>query len=148
MVNLLLSLSCWIAATLTGKPELYLLTAAVFLLGFAMAVVTGMLLKILSFLIWLHMQSLNEALQAGGKPGFIVPKMKRVIADRKSDLLLISLCAAQLCIFSAILFPRQMTFLAAVAWLEFFIVLGLILYGAVFRYYKIIREYKGNRQHE
>ena len=142
MLNLLLCLCFWIGASITGRPELHLLTAAVFLLGFAMAVVTGMLLKIISFLIWLHLQSLNEALQAGGKPGFMVPKMKRVIADKKSNLLLISLCAAQLCMITAILFPRQMTLLAALAWLEFFIALGFILSGAVFRYYKIVREYQ------
>ena len=145
MINLLLCLCCWIAASLIHRPGLYLLAVAVFLLGFAMAVVTGMLLKIISFLIWLHLQSLNEALQAGGKPGFIVPKMKRVIADRKSNVLLISLLVAQLCMIAAILFPRQMTFLAAVAWLEFFIYLWLILSGAVFRYYKIIRKHQGSQ---
>lgn len=145
MLNLLLCLCCWVAAVLTGKPELYLLTGAVFLLGFAMAVVTGMLLKIISFLIWLHLQGLNEALQAGNKPGFTVPKMKRVIADRKSNLLLISLVIAQLCIIAAILFPRPMAILAALAWLAFFIYLGLILSGAVFHYYKIVHEHRGRQ---
>lgn len=142
MLNLLLCLGCWIGASVTGNPVLYLLTAAAFLLGFAMAVVAGMLLKIISFLIWLHLQSLNEALQAEGNTGFTVPKMKRVIADRKSNLLLISLCAAQLCIFAAIVFPRHLTLLAAAAWLEFFIALGLILSGAIFRYYKIVQKYQ------
>lgn len=148
MVNLLLCLCCWIGAAQTGMPGLYLLTAAVFLLGFAMAVVTGMLLKIISFLIWLHLQGLNEALQSAGKPGFIVPKMKRVIADRKSNLLLISLLIAQLCIIAAILIPRIMAVAAALAWLVFFILLGMILSKAVLRYYQIVHEYKGRQQHE
>jgi len=145
MLGLILTQCFWITAVITGKSEFYLLTGVVFLLGFAMSVVTGMLLKITSFLIWLHLQALNEALQASGETGFKVPKMKRVITDSKSNLLLISLCAAQLCIIAAIIFPRQISFLAAVAWLEFFIALGLILSGVVFRYYKIVREYQGRQ---
>ena len=145
MLDLLLALCCWAVAAITGSPAFYLLTGAVFLLGFAMAVVTGMLLKIISFLIWLHLQALNEDLQAGGQAGFVVPKMKRVIADRKSNALLFSLSLAQLCIITAILYPRLMAVPAAIAWLVFFILLEAILSKAVLRYYQIVNEYQGQR---
>ena len=140
MLNLLLTLCFWIVAGITGKPEFDLLAGAVFLLGFAMAVVTGMLLKIIAFLIWLHLQAVNEGLQARGRPGFIVPKMKRVIADRKSDALLFSLALAELTIIGAILFPAYLSIPAAIAWLVFFCLLAWVLGRAVFRYYQIVRE--------
>lgn len=148
MLDLLLTLCCWAIAARSGSPVFYLLTGVCFLLGFAMAVVTGMLLKIISFLVWLHLQALNEDLQAGGRAGFVVPKMKRVIADRKSDVLLFCLSLAQLCIITAVLYPRIMAVPAAVAWLVFFVLLGVILSKAVLRYYQIVNEYKGQREHE
>ena len=138
--NLLLTLCFWIAAGITGKPVFDLLTGAVFLLGFAMAAVTGMLLKIIAFLIWLHLQAVNEGLRAGGRAGFIVPKMKRIIADRKSDALLINLTLAELTVIGAILFPAWLSIPAAIAWLVFFCLLAMVLGRAVFRYYQITRE--------
>ncbi|MBF8270447.1 MAG: hypothetical protein HW386_2156 [Gammaproteobacteria bacterium] len=125
--NLLLTLCFWISAGITGRPEFALLTGVMFLLGFAMAVVTGMLLKIVAFLIWLHLQAANEGLQARGRPGYIIPKMKRVIADRKSNILLFSLLLAQLMIIGAILYPSDLTTPAAVAWLVFFSLLTMVL---------------------
>jgi hypothetical protein len=141
MFNLLLALAFWITAGATGNPQFDLLTGVFFLAGFVMAVLTGMLLKIIAFLIWLHLQALHEALQAGGKPGFIVPKMKRVISDRKIDALLFTLTLAQLSIIGAILFPARLTAPVALVWLVFFGLLGCVLGRAVWRYHRIVREF-------
>lgn len=140
MINLILALCFWIAAEITDNPLFDLLTGTVFLLGFAMAVVTGMLLKITAFLIWLHLQAATEGLKTNGQRRFSVPKMKKIISSRKSDALLITLLIAQLSIIVAILFPNQFSTLAAVIWLVFFCLLGMVLAKAVMRYYQIIKE--------
>ena len=140
MINLLLCLCCWVAAGITGAPGLMLLTGVLFLLGFAMAAVTGMLLKIVAFLIWLHLTAENDGLQARGHPGYIIPKMKRVISDRKHDLLLLCLVLAELAMIAAMLYPTYMTIPAALVWLLFFTLLEVILSRAVIRYYQLVRE--------
>jgi len=140
MINLLLCLCCWIAAGITGAPWLLLLTGILFLLGFAMAAITGMVLKIVAFLIWLHLTAENDGLQARGHPGYNIPKMKRVISNRKHDLLLLCLVLAELALIAAILYPAWMTIPAAIIWLLFFTMLEVILSRAVFRYYQLVRE--------
>jgi len=129
---------CWIAAELTGKPALDLLTAVLFLMGFAMAVVTGMLLKIISFLIWLHLSELDNTLTLAGGPGIEAPKMKSVINDWVGNRLLQLLLFAQALLLLAFPWPSLFTRPAALAWLVFFLFLGWIIARVMLRYREIV----------
>lgn len=143
MVYLIAVCACWIAAELTGRPVLDLLTAVLFLMGFAMAVVTGMLLKILSFLIWLHLSELDNALTLAGKPGIEVPKMKSVINNWVADRLLQLLLLAQALLLLAFPWPSLFTRPAALAWLIFFLFLGWIVARVLWRYREIVKTTNG-----
>ena len=137
MLHLIAVCLCWVAAEITANPLLDLLTAALFLLGFAMAVVTGMLLKIISFLIWLHLSEASNALVMSGKAGFQVPKMKSVISNRSGDSLLILLILAQVLLVLAIVYPALFRVPATISWLIYFLMLGAVLAHALLRYRRI-----------
>jgi hypothetical protein len=137
MVHLIAACACWIAAELTGRLALDLLTAVLFLMGFAMSVVTGMLLKILSFLIWLHLSELDNALTLAGKPGVEVPKMKSVINNWVADRLLQLLLFAQALLLLAFPWPSLFIRPAALAWLVFFFFLGWVVARVLLRYREI-----------
>ena len=140
MINLLLTLCFWIAAEITGNALFDLLTGAVFLMGFAMSVVTGMLIKIVSFLIWLHLQAATEGIQTDGHRKYSVPKMKKIIHSGTSDVLLVMLLAAQISLIVSILHPEYLGIITAICWLVFFSLLLITLARPVIRYYEIIRE--------
>lgn len=100
MISLLLSVLVWAAGALSGEmPALAL--GILFLVGFAMSVVNGMLYKIVPFLVWLH---LNNRRQVGGRPQVGIPNMKKIIPERR--------LRRQFRLHLATLF----TLLAAVAW--------------------------------
>jgi hypothetical protein len=137
MAHLLLATALWLAGTITGSESLQLFAATAFLLGFAVSVITGMLLKIIAFLLWLHLQSLRDALLQSGKEAFSVPKMKAVIPARHADRLLFMLMAAQLAIGFAIALPGYGSIPAALLWLLHFGYLGVMASHALYRYHRI-----------
>ncbi len=69
----------WGRLALPGwAPSLELLAGLLLLVGFGVSVMSGMLYKIVPFLVWLH---LNNQLQQAGRPLGEVPHMKQVIPD-------------------------------------------------------------------
>ena len=77
MGSLLCSLLVWLLAQWLVWPRLDMVIGVLFLLGFAVSAVNGMLYKIVPFLVWLH---LNNRLQARGSWQGGVPNMKQIIA--------------------------------------------------------------------
>ncbi len=144
VVNLVVTVMVWVVAEVTGNPVYDLLAAVIFLLGFVMAVVIGMLLKIISFLVWLHLQTQNDSLKMKGESGFKIPKMKTVIAPRTSDRLLLLLVAAQLTVVAALFLPEYISEVAAILWLAVFGALGVVLGRTVYRYRVLHREMTAN----
>ncbi|HEY0635468.1 MAG TPA: hypothetical protein VGE00_08800 [Gammaproteobacteria bacterium] len=69
-------LGALLAMALPGDHAL--LSGVLFIIGFAMSAVNGMLYKIVPFLIWLH---LNNQLQQRGQWQGRVPNMKQIIAE-------------------------------------------------------------------
>jgi len=134
MTNLIVSISLWLAALATGHQILYLLAAVVFLLGFAMAVVSGMLLKIIAFLIWLHLQGQRDRIAPEKKTNIKVPRMQAIIPTRSGKTLLWSLTAAEAILIGAFLWPVALSFWAGLAWLLFFTVMLLIIVQAIAMY--------------
>lgn len=64
-----------------GIPPM--LIGTLFVFGFAVSVVNGMLYKVIPFLVWLHM---NNRLQAAGQSQHGVPNMKQIIHARAARL--------------------------------------------------------------
>ncbi len=137
MINLLAVSVLWMISVVSNNPLFGIMTVAVFLSGFVMAVVTGMLLKIVSFLIWLHLSAASDAAGIVGKQGFRVPKMKAVISSKAGDSLLILLLIAELCLVCALVFPDYFTTLAALLWFCQFSLLAYIIGNAIYRYYRL-----------
>ena len=140
MINLLAVVILWVVAQSTGDPLFDLLAAAIFLLGFAMAVVTGMLLKIVSFLIWLHLQAGYDASPLSGNPAMTAPKMNAVISPRNSDWLLFTLMAAEVAVIGALLSPAFFSAPAAVLWLIHFSLLTGVIGKALYQYQQIAKD--------
>jgi hypothetical protein len=134
MVNLAAAVMVWVVAEVTGNPVYDLLAAVIFLLGFVMAVVIGMLLKIFSFLVWLHLQTLNDSLKMKGEKEFNIPKMKTVISPRTCDRLLSLLMVAQVTVVAALFLPETIPEVAAILWLAVFAFLGGVLWRTAWRY--------------
>lgn len=137
MVNLMVVCLLLIISVFSNKPLFEIMTVTVFLFGFAMAIVTGMLLRIVAFLIWLHLSAANEALGTDVNQAFQVPKMKAVISAKASDALLVLLLLAELSLISALIYPAYFTTLAALLWFCQFSLLAFVLGRAIYRYYRL-----------
>lgn len=114
MISLLCAASCAATALLAPAHEYFRqLSVVIFILGFALSVIHGMLYKIIPFLVWFHL------FRGGIKKG--VPNMKEVIPEpwmwRHLWLHIVTLLAAMLAFFWD-----------AAAWL---LILGLSLQGVL-----------------
>ena len=81
MVNLLLAVLAWFLAGFVNFPVPDLTVGVLFLVGFVVSAIIGMLFKIVPFLIWLH---LNNRLQAASQWQGTVPNMKQIITERQA----------------------------------------------------------------
>ncbi|MGE0081580.1 MAG: hypothetical protein AB7U81_09815 [Thiohalomonadaceae bacterium] len=131
MCSLLAAVLLWAAPW----PGVELLTGVLFLVGFAMSVVSGMLYKIVPFLVWLH---LNNQLRDYPALRGRIPPMKHIIDERAARwqfrlhlLAVVLLCVATL--WPAAARPAGMTLAVAAA------ALGFNLAGALWRYHRIRR---------
>ena len=139
MINLILAVALWSIATATGRPLFHLLAATVFIMGFALAVVTGMLLKIVAFLIWLHLTAASDGLRTEGHRGYSVPRMKTIISEWSSERLLYLLILAETATIAALGFPAYFSIAAALLWLVQFCYLEVVLGKALLRYRSIMQ---------
>jgi hypothetical protein len=96
-----------------------------FLLGFALSVVSGMLYKIVPFLVWLHLQ---QRLSAFPKPraALLPPNMKTILPDRRARLQLYLHAAALVMLLAGLALPMLLR-PAALLWLGSFALLGFNL---------------------
>ena len=140
MINLIIVVILWALAEISGNPLFGLLAGVLFLMGFAMSVVTGMLLKIIAFLVWLHLQKVREEAGKSLRHIIKVPKMKEVISSRSSNSLIVILMFAQAAMLMALLSPQHFSIAAALCWLVFFCTLLGILGYAMFRYQRFVKK--------
>ena len=103
-------------------PRLALAPAVLFIAGFALAVVNGMLLKIVPFLVWLHLQQQLAATPAA--PGrFVPPDMHAVLPEPRARLQLASYALALAVLVAGLAVPALLR-LAGICWIGAFAVLG------------------------
>ncbi|MCL5059902.1 MAG: hypothetical protein M1449_04940 [Candidatus Thermoplasmatota archaeon] len=104
MASLIACVAVWLAAQFWPaweKSDAYpLLLGVLFIVGFAVSVVSGMLYKIVPFLAWFHLQAQLQA-RAGS-----IPTMKQMIAERWMRWQFRLHLAACALLVAAVLWPR------------------------------------------
>ena len=104
MASLIASVAVWLAARISpawaGSDAYPLLLGVLFIGGFAVSVVNGMLYKIVPFLAWFHLQAQLQA-RAGS-----IPTMKSMIPERWTRLQLRLHVLACLLLIAAVWWPR------------------------------------------
>jgi hypothetical protein len=136
MVSLLIFALTWIAGEmaplLAEHPRLPLWLGALLLPGVFVAVITGMLYKIVPFLNWLHLQRLSTV-------GAKLPNMKQMIADAAMRGQMWLHMAACVLLLAAVLWPA-LAVLAGLAFAASFLLLESNLISAVRVYRRYHKE--------
>jgi hypothetical protein len=83
MVSLIASVLLLVLSRVYLQPHLEWMIGVLFLVGFALSAINGMLYKIVPFLVWFHLQ--NQMLAAAGRGVMIkIPHMKAVLPDKRA----------------------------------------------------------------
>ena len=102
MVSGLLACAVWLVAHLNAEVDAWqgwpLLFGVLLLFGGFASVVTGMLYKIVPFLVWLHLQN-------RGAGRVLAPNMKKVLPQKRIDRQLLSHLASCLLLLLAVFWP-------------------------------------------
>ncbi len=115
MLSLLLCVLLWATGTLwPGEQPSFLdtLVVVLYLAGFVTSVITGMLYKIVPFLVWLHSQQWQH--KKGVSRGKI-PGMKKIIPEQWAYRQFLLQQLALILILLAVIWPAGWTYAAAVA---------------------------------
>jgi len=143
MIGLLFSIILWgvgvFWSDLTMKPFYPVLLGVIFIVGFVLPVIQGMLYKIVPFLIWLHLQ--NQQLDIIKVISMVkIPNMKQVIPDKLARRQFwVYLIALGLTI-GAVLWPAGLSNVAAIVLACSFLFLGYNLYKASWLYRSVSRQ--------
>lgn len=135
MAGLLLAAAIGAASRLAPPAvaaSLALAATLLFLLGFALSVVNGMLYKIVPFLVWLHLQQ-RLATRIEVRHRIVLPNMKSILPEPRSRQQFYLHLAALAVLLAAVLLPALLR-PAAAMWLADFALLGLNLLSATRRY--------------
>ena len=133
--GLLTSILCWWVVRLSGDPshiELGMfLSVTLFITCFVIPVVTGMLYKIVAFLIWFHLQGMNTERMMAGQPAIKVPHMKAVFSEKRIKGQLLLLYLAILVTPFMVIWPALSSIPAGVVWMGYF---SMMLYNLCYAY--------------
>ena len=137
---LLLSIGVWLAggimpqwAAQTAYP---LLLGVLMIAGFTVAVISGMLYKIVPFLGWLH---LHASLRTRTERRARLPNMKDFIPERVACRQFAAYLVALILLIGAVLWPVWFTYPAALAWLLASTLLWLNIRNAIRLYRRLSR---------
>lgn len=137
MGSLLAAVVVWAGAAAVGAATPALLLGVIFLVGFGMSAVSGMLYKIVPFLVWLHLNNLKFATGAA----FIVPTMKQVIPEVRARWQFRAHLFALCLLLGAALHPCEITARAAsVGFTVSAMLLGFNVWSAVALYARMRRQ--------
>lgn len=124
------------AASLLAPPavaaSLALAATLLFLLGFALSVINGMLYKIVPFLVWLHLQQ-RLATRIEVRHRIVLPNMKSILPESRNRQQFYLHLAALVVLLAGVLLPALLR-PAAALWLVDFALLELNLLSATRRY--------------
>ena len=111
--------------------ELNMVFAVLFLVGFAVSIITGMLLKIIPFLVWLH---LHQKIRIESVKRRRVPVMTEIISYKKGRLLFISYALALLTTLFSILYSDVFFYPAALLWMTYSSLLFVFILQSAYIY--------------
>lgn len=120
----------WFLPVLQNHEAYSVVLGILFIFGFAVSAINGMLYKIVPFLVWFHLFSRKD--RKGG-----VPNMKEIIPDQAARRHLFLHLAALLLILAGVAWPAPMVYPAALALGLSAVLLGANLWGA----YRVYREH-------
>lgn len=144
MIGLLLSVVLWLMGILWEelgtKPFYPILLGVLFMTGFILPVIQGMLYKIVPFLIWLHLQ--NQQLNILTTVNLVkTPNMKQIIPDKQISRQFWVYMIAVGFLGGVILWPSSgLSYLASITLTISFLLLGYNLYRALQRYLSVSRQ--------
>ena len=140
MISLLLGVVAWILRRYLGLPVPAITLGLIFIMGFVIAAIIGMLFKIVPFLVWLH---LNNRLQASAQWQGRIPNMKQIIieqqARRQYRLYLVTLVV----VLAASLWPEWLSHIAASLVIGTALLLWWHLFSALRIYLRVLAEGRG-----
>ncbi|MBE9537792.1 MAG: hypothetical protein IMF06_01855 [Proteobacteria bacterium] len=139
-INFLLVLLIWWLSQLAGpawREKLQLLAVCLFLLGGVLAIVVGMLYKIVAFLVWLNLNHENKRRMTNKQPMIDVPNMRKILPEKKIKRQFVTLLVADLGLIMVFFVP-SLAPVAGILWLAFFALLLLDLLRARRVYYRCI----------
>jgi len=131
MLSLLAAVALWATAQqvtgIAADPRYPIVLGMLFMFGFAVSVVSGMLYKIVPFLVWFHLQ--------GRLPkGSTIPNMKQIISDRTARRQMQAHMATLLLLLGSIAWPvlvypaaLALGFTSCMLWLNLFAATRLYL---------------------
>jgi hypothetical protein len=109
-----------------------ILIGTIFIFGFTLSIIQGMLYKIIPFLVWLHLQNIQkEAFMSGNMNMLKIPHMKKIIPEKIIKIQFIMYILATLTLISSILFMAKLIYLAAILLIISFV---LLEYNILFAY--------------
>jgi len=125
MLSLIVCGALWLIGrlwpALAVDPRYAMALGVLYLLGFAVSVISGMLHKIVPFLVWLHLQRLRTRRRDGGNP-VSVPNMKEIIPEVRIRQQFRLYVAGFSLLMAAVLWPGPAIYLAGgllvLAWLK------------------------------
>jgi len=127
MLSLLASVFLWIGGqflpTLAAWPHYNLLLGTMYIAGFIVSVINGMLYKIVPFLVWFHLQSRHI-----GQTG--LPTVKEIIPDRRKRRQMLFHLSALLSLATAAIWPEWFTYVASILFAVSFLLLAFNLFTA------------------
>ncbi|MDS4032119.1 MAG: hypothetical protein RKO66_18955 [Candidatus Contendobacter sp.] len=129
---LLWLLAPWVPA-LAQAPQVEWLLGILLIFGFAVAVINGMLYKIVPFLAWFHLQA--QLFQRAK-----VPTMKQLLPDAAVRRQFWAYLAALLTLLAAAVYPTVFSYLAALAVGVTGIWLGVNLWAVGWTYRRVLRD--------
>lgn len=132
MLSLLLSVILWLANLDS------ILLIILFIGGFVLPVIQGMLYKIIPFLVWLHLQN-----QQGNNPmkRIKVPNMKKIIPDKQAAYQFwLYMLAFGLLIGARFIPISYLNSIASITLMLSFLFLAYNIYSAVWLYWRVSRE--------
>jgi hypothetical protein len=137
MGALLAAVMVWAGAAAFGAATPALLLGVLFLTGFGISAVSGMLYKIVPFLVWLHLNNLKFATGAA----FTVPTMKQVIPEVRARWQFRAHLFALCLMVGAALDPSEiMTRIASAGFMVSAALLGFNLWSALALYGRLRRQ--------
>jgi len=127
MLSLLASIFLWIGGQFLPAvavwPHYELLLGVIYIVGFIVSVINGMLYKVVPFLVWFHLQSRHI-----GQTG--LPTVKEIIPDHRKHRQMIFHLSALLVLVAAIIWPEWFTYAAGILFAISFLLLAFNLFAA------------------